>query len=117
MPPEQERGDASAVGPWSDVFALGRVLRFVIRAGGAEEPAPLRSIVERATAALPQDRYAQVADLAAEVERFLDGSPVTAHRETVAERLARWYKRYQAAVLLVVAYLVLRLVLLLVLRR
>jgi len=117
MPPEQERGDAASAGPWSDVFALGRVLRAVAETGGAAAPAPIRSIVERATAARPEDRYASVAALAADVERFLDGAPVAAHRETVAERCGRWFRRYQAAVLLVAAYLVLRLVLLIVLHR
>ncbi len=116
MPPEQERGDVAAVGPRSDVFALGRVLRFIVASAEADEPPPVRSIVERATAPRPEERYASVADLAADVERFLDGAPVAAHRETIAERAGRWYRRYQAAVLMVVAYLVLRLVLLLVLQ-
>jgi len=115
MPPEQERGEAAEAGPRSDVFALGRVLQFIVEAGGAAAPAPLRSIVARATAAGVEERYASVAELAADVERFLDRAPVAAHRETAGEKLGRWFRRYQAAVLLVVAYLVLRLILILAL--
>jgi len=115
MPPEQERGEAAEAGPRSDVFALGRVLQFIVEAGGAAAPAPLRSIIVRATAAAVAERYASVAELAAEVERYLDRAPVAAHRETAGEKLGRWFRRYQAAVLLVVAYLVLRLILILAL--
>jgi serine/threonine protein kinase len=117
MPPEQERGEAAEAGPRSDVFALGRVLQFIVEAGGAAAPAPLRSIVARATAAGVEERYASVAALSEDVERYLDRAPVTAHRETAGEKLGRWFRRYQAAVLLVVAYLVLRLILILTLHR
>ena len=45
--------------------------------------------------------------------RFLDAEPVTAHRETWVERGTRLYQRYQTAILLVLAYLTMRLVFLL----
>jgi hypothetical protein len=47
--------------------------------------------------------------MAAEVARFLEGQPVEAYREPVHERLARLYTKYQTPILLVLAYLTMRL--------
>ena len=46
--------------------------------------------------------------MAADVARFLARQPVSAHRERPGEVLRRWYARYEAPILLVVAYLLLR---------
>ena len=47
--------------------------------------------------------------LAADVGRFLDGLPVAAYRETVPERLARFWRRNQVLLLLLGAYLAVKL--------
>ena len=122
MAPEQVTGPRDAVGPPSDVFALGGVLHFLLageppfatriqpRAG---VPKALAAVRDRALAELPESRYRSAGELAAEIERFLDGRPVTAFAESWLERSARLFTRYQGAVLLIVAYLFARLLILL----
>jgi eukaryotic-like serine/threonine-protein kinase len=102
MAPEQERSARS------DVFALGAILRFLLQ--GVTVSRPLEAVVARATAAGPTTRYADARELAEDVLRFLDGEPVTAYRENVLELAGRWLTRYQALVVLVAAYLVMRVI-------
>jgi serine/threonine protein kinase len=107
MAPEQAAGAGHLVDQRSDVYALGAILRSL--ADTDEAPRPLRSIWARAMATDMAARYAGVVELGADITRFLDGEPVRAHRETLVERLGRWYTRYQTAILLITAYLTLRL--------
>jgi hypothetical protein len=51
------------------------------------------------------------------VARFIDGEPVAAYRESVPERVGRWLERNRALVAVVVAYLVMRALVLLIARR
>jgi len=106
MPPEQA-GGTGEVEARSDVYALGAMLRAVLP---GPPRAPLASIIRRATMPRIEDRYSGVADLAADLARYLDAVPVLAHRETALERAGRLYQKYQTAILLVLAYLVMRLV-------
>jgi tetratricopeptide (TPR) repeat protein len=46
----------------------------------------------------PEDRYASVADLAADVERWLADEQVTAYRQPAGQRLCRWARKHQARV-------------------
>jgi hypothetical protein len=46
------------------------------------------------------------------VERFLSGAAVEAYPERLGERVARLGRRYQTAILLVAAYLAMRILLL-----
>lgn len=112
MSPEQARGEVDKLDVRSDIFSLGALLRFVVRrsesADDANLPKPLRAIVGKAMASEPVERYASVSDLAAELSRYLDGQPVKAYREGVLERAARFYRRYQVAILLIAAYLFMR---------
>jgi serine/threonine protein kinase len=110
MAPEQAQGWMHLVGPRSDVFALGAILRFLV--GGARAGAPPRSLVSiwsKAMRAEPEARYASAAEVGAEITRFLDGAPVAAHRESLAERAGRVFRRYQTAIILVLTYLSIRL--------
>jgi hypothetical protein len=50
--------------------------------------------------------------LSSDVSRYLDGLPVSARKETVFEKAARLYRRYTVAILLIAAYLVMRILLL-----
>lgn len=121
MAPEQERGDQAATAPATDVWALGRVLAELADAGcsheGVATPRPLRAIIAKATSVDPHGRYPSAAELADDVLRFSDGRPVSAYRESVLERLGRQLRSHRTAVAVVLAYLVMRAVLLLVMGR
>jgi serine/threonine protein kinase len=126
MPPEQAEGRLEEVGVRSDVWGLGAILHFLLAgrppadpAAGAgtsgleTAPAALRSICARALQRPPANRYATPEELAADVARFLDQRPVSAHREGIPERLRRFASRYRTPILLVLTYLLVRSLLLL----
>ena len=106
MAPEQHAGDARVDGR-ADVFALGAILRDLVGAG--KVPAPLNAVIARATAQSLEERYRTVDALAADVRAWLDGAAVSAYSESVWERLQRFYRRNTALILLLLAYLVMRL--------
>lgn len=108
MAPEQARGDRAD--ERSDVYALGAIMRLLI---GPEIPKPLGAIADRATATDPAARYASVESLAADIARFRAALPVDAYREGIAGRVARVGRKYAVPIALVLAYLVMRGVLLL----
>ena len=59
-------------------------------------------------------RYPTAETFGAELARYLDGLPVEAHQETALERVARFGRTYRVAILLVAAYLFMRILLLLI---
>jgi serine/threonine-protein kinase len=79
-------------------------------------PRPLEAICLRAMAWDPGGRYASVDDLAADVARFLEGERVSAYPENAWRKARRFAGRHRTAVALVLAYLVMRIVLLVVAR-
>jgi serine/threonine protein kinase len=123
MAPEQLHGAADER---ADVYGLGSILFFILcrahptPAMSAAEPGhewrdvpkPLRAICDRARATDRAQRYESVAALAADVANYLDALPVTAHRESLLERARRVTVRHRTAILLVLAYLVVRVALL-----
>lgn len=114
MAPE---GAGGQVDQRTDIFALGAILRLLLAGTADSAPAkPLAAIAARASAPVPSDRYPTVRALASDLTKYLDGAPVEAYQEPLNERLARIYTKYQVPVLLVLAYLVMRL-LFLVFRR
>jgi serine/threonine protein kinase len=108
MPPEQEQA-RDRVDARADIFALGAMLAHL--AGPAPPPA-LKAIAEKASQPDADQRYPDVAALAADLARFRNQDPVEAHRESVPERIVRLYRRYELPILLLVAYIVMRFVLL-----
>jgi serine/threonine protein kinase len=116
VPPERFRGRSDARG---DVYGLGLVLYELLtcrpafptadRAGllqqvmHAEPPRPrrlnpaipydLETVVLKATARDPAQRYPTAAELAEDLRRFVDDRPVRARRVTAPERLWRWGRR------------------------
>ena len=112
MAPEQARGVATER---SDIFALGAILLWLT--ADLMAPKALRAIAAKASAAVAEDRYGTVEELAADVARFLDGDPVTAYRENVFERATRLANRHRFVVGLLLAYLAMRGMIFLALRR
>ena len=55
--------------------------------------------------------------MSADVARFLDHLPVSAHRESWLERLVRILTRHRTLALLILAYLVMRVAIFIFLRR
>lgn len=106
MAPEQAAG--LPADPRSDVHGLGAILRDLLAALPAP-PRPLAAIRDRALAADPAARYPDATAFADDLRRFQDGLAVSAYREGRLEALRRWLHRYRTPVVLVVAYLAMRL--------
>jgi serine/threonine protein kinase len=113
MSPEQARGDAD-VDHRTDIFSLAAILWFLLNGTAPGDPAtatvprPLRAICAKAMAADLNARYQSAGELAADVTRYLNGAPVSAYPESLLERTARLYTRHRTAVVLVAAYLLMR---------
>jgi serine/threonine-protein kinase len=122
MAPEQERGEVTLIDQRTDVFALGSILNDLLQAQpGAPRneraSRPLRAICSKAMAHEMSARYSSVQELAADVGKYLDGMPVSAYRENILERTVRLVDRNRVAVVLVLAYLLMRLLFILFSRR
>jgi serine/threonine protein kinase len=110
MAPEQSSG--GRVDARADVFALGRILEIIARG-----PKAVASICRRATEVDPASRYSGVMALADDVAAYLDGLPVSAHRESMMERLARFGLRNRTLLALVGAYVAMRIMVIFWIRR
>jgi serine/threonine protein kinase len=124
MAPEQAAGMPSLIDARADVYAIGAILRDLCHDAGndadtspATLPRPLRAIIDRAMAPDPANRYAAATDLARDVAAFLAGEPVSAYRENLFERGRRLATRHSTPILLVLAYLIMRVTLLAIFRR
>jgi serine/threonine protein kinase len=133
MAPEQARGEIADLDERTDVFGLGAILYFLLtdrapfsdKRREAEEraippllrtlnpklPKALQAICHTAMSFNADDRYQTVSELLSDIQRFAAGGAVSAYRENPAERAARWVRNNHFIVLLVVAYLVMRLLL------
>ncbi len=119
MAPEQFSGQTDAR---SDIYSLGLTLyelvtlqrayddsdrgRLIRRITGGElvhpkklnpqVPADLETIIVKAVAHEPGDRYQSARELAVDLQCFLEDRPIRARQATAIERLWRWYRRNRA---------------------
>jgi tetratricopeptide (TPR) repeat protein len=124
MSPEQALGQRALVDHRADVYSLGATLyelltlepalngrdrQELLRQIALEEPRPpsrlnravpaeLETVVLKAMAKNPAERYATAQDLADDLRRFLEDKPVRARRPSPRERAVRWARRHKAAV-------------------
>ncbi len=133
MSPEQAEGDRVVLDHRTDIYSLGITLYELMtlepafgssdrqlllqRIKGDEPPTPrsvdekipreLETIVLKAIAKAPRDRYATAQQFADDLERWLEDKPILARRPTVLERTARWRRQHRALVLSALAFLLL----------
>jgi tetratricopeptide (TPR) repeat protein len=124
MSPEQALGLHGRVDERTDVYALGATLyelltlepvhdgadrQALLRQIGQEEPraprrlnpavpADLETIVLKALAKEPADRYRTAQELADDLRRFLEDKPIRARRPTPGQVVAKWARRHRGVV-------------------
>ena len=129
MSPEQARGDTAAVDPRTDIYSLGVTLyemltlrpafdgedhfgtlqRVVLdepkrlRRYDPEIPVDLETIVLKAMAKQPAERYASAELLASDLQRFLDYQPIQARPRDVARSIACWVGNRRSTVAICMA--------------
>ena len=118
MSPEQARGEVDQLDERSDIYSLGAVFYFLLtdqaphddkpRAVNPKVPKPTEAVCLKAMARDRANRYTSAAELSADVSRLLDTEPVSAYRENAYEKVSRWVSKNRFLVLLVLAYLLMR---------
>ncbi|HUE69396.1 MAG TPA: serine/threonine-protein kinase [Pirellulaceae bacterium] len=123
MSPEQASARRGVVDHRSDIYALGVTMyelltlqpavrgedreQLLARLSHDEPPLPrqwnpaidydLETILLKAMAKAPEERFATAQSLAEDLERFLTGRPVHARRPGLLARGAKWVRRHKAA--------------------
>ena len=83
-------GDIAPPGAAADQYALGVTLREILPAAPDHE---LGAVIAEATAERPEDRYPDMAAMAADLRRWLGGEPVRARPASAWRSLRFWARR------------------------
>jgi serine/threonine protein kinase len=131
MSPEQSLAKRGPVDHRTDIYALGATLyelltlqpvfdgadrQELLQQIAVEEPQPPRSvckdvpreletIVLKALARTPEERYATAQELADDLRRFLEDRPILARRPTLREKTFKWVRRHRGVAVAAVAVL------------
>jgi WD40 repeat protein len=132
MSPEQALGTRTPLDGRTDIYSLGATIYElltmrpafpgadrleVLRQIAQDEPTPprkleptipvdLETIVLKAMAKSPTDRFSTAAELAADLGRFLDNRSILARRPSLADQGAKWIKRHRGLMATTTAVLV-----------
>jgi tetratricopeptide (TPR) repeat protein len=104
MAPEQRAGEEEKIGVWTDVYALGAILRDLLwahdQAGIVDSPRrysgsldDLYAVARKCLAEDIEERYASAQDIAADLDRYLSGEVLHARPVAWPTRISRWVRR------------------------
>jgi serine/threonine protein kinase len=122
--PEQTRARSGLVDHRTDIYSLGATLYELLtlrplfegrdrnellrqiadgeprspRSLRPSVPEDLETVVLKALAKEPSERYATAQELAADLQRFLESRPILARRPSASERLRKWARRHPSVV-------------------
>ncbi|MGQ0637387.1 MAG: serine/threonine protein kinase [Planctomycetaceae bacterium] len=124
MSPEQTSGQTAVLDHRTDIYSLGATMYELLtlepvfdgesrhalvyqilhqeprapRQVNRVIPIELETIVLKALSKSPDDRYRTAAELAADLQRYLDDQPIRARRPSVVDRVRKWSRRHPSAV-------------------